>query len=463
MDVTAHMTRRAALAAVGVGAAGFVVFGPRGGGEVPRGRLVLDYWEKWTGLEGEAMRGIVDDFNRSQDRLFVRYLVTSTIHEKAMIAIAGGSPPDVVGLNSYNVPTYAQAGAVVALDELAPAHGLALTDYAAGMRQVMTHGGVGERQRWWATINTGGTLALYWNRGVFAERAGELRKGGVDPTRAPATIEEMERAQSALEVAGPDGSLLRTGHLHMEPGWWSWIWGYHFGGGLYDPAADRVLFDSGPTREAYAWVQRTTGDTARAKVINTLRDGFGPYGTARSAFLTGEVAMVVQGPWMANQIKAFRPDLDYGVAPVPVSAGILEPERPVALIDTDVLMIPAGARHPEASMAFIAFTQRQENVERLALAHCKGSPMVKVSEAFFAAHTNRGVRLHTDLAASPRAFVAPATPSWVEIKPLIDAGMISIWKHEAPAAKKLAELQGTSSAILARAAAMRARRREEGA
>ncbi len=141
------ITRRAVLGVLAAGAAGFIAFGPRGRQNIPAGRLVLDYWEKWTGHEGKAMERIVDRFNTSQDRLFVRYLVTGTIHQKALIAIAGGDPPDIVGLNAYNVPTYAQAGAVMALDELAPAAGLTLEQYAPGMRQVMTHavgGGGGE-------------------------------------------------------------------------------------------------------------------------------------------------------------------------------------------------------------------------------------------------------------------------------------------------------------------------------
>ena len=147
------ITRRAALGVAGAAAAGYIAFGPRGGAgaRVPSGRLVLDYWEKWTGHEGRAMERVVEEFNQSQDKLWVRYLVTGTIHQKALIAIAGGVVPDIIGLNAYNVPTYAKAGAVVALDELARPHGLKLDDYAPGMRSVMTFGGT-----WWATVNTGG-------------------------------------------------------------------------------------------------------------------------------------------------------------------------------------------------------------------------------------------------------------------------------------------------------------------
>lgn len=442
-----ELTRRGAVGALAAAGVGFALFGPRGAREAIRGRRVLDYWEKWTGHEGRAMQQVVDRFNDSQDRLYVRYLVTGTIHQKAMVAIAGGNPPDVVGLYSYNVPGYAEANAILPLDDLAPRHGLTLERYAAGMRRVMTY-----RGRWWGAINTGGTLALYCNRSIF-------REAGLDPDRPPRTVADLDRAHRAITRARTDGSLERAGFLHMEPGWWSWIWGYFFGGTLYDPGTDRSLAASPENIAAYEWVQSYPHDLGVDRVQN-LRSGFGPYGTPQTAFLTGQVAMVVQGPWMANLIAAFAPEVDYAVAPVPVTESILDPASPVALIDTDVLMIPRGARDPEASMEFITFTQRRENVEFLATAHGKGSPLVDVSEEFLTNHPNRGVRLHTSLAASPRAFVSPQTGVWPEYKDVFDSAMNEMWTLRSPAAEALTRLQSRAQAMLDGAAALRRRRGE---
>jgi multiple sugar transport system substrate-binding protein len=454
-------TRRAALGAMAAAGLGFAVMGPRGNEGIPRGRLVLDYWEKWTGHEGAAMQRLVDDFNRTQPLIHVRYLVTSAIHQKAMIAILGGAPPDLLGLYAFNVPAYSQAGAVLALDDLARGAGLSLDHYAPGMRQVMQHAG-----GWFGVVNTAGTLALYWNRAIFRECAPQIAAMGLDPDRAPRTIEELDslnRVISRAQGGAPLGTapLERAGFLHLEPGWWAWVWGYLFGGRLYDPAADAPLADSPEFVRAYQWLQdcpRLLG----VEHVERFRSGFGPYGTPQASFLTGEVAMHVQGPWMANVIRAFRPDLDYGVAPLPVSASIYDPDRPVTCIDTDVLMIPRGARHPEAAMEFIAFTQRQENVEALALAHGKGSPLARVSDAFVASHPNRGVRLHTELAASPRAFIAPPTPVWPEFKDLFDTAVFDMWKLVEPADRRLARVQARARQLFASAAAIRARRGERG-
>lgn len=433
---SAELTRRAAVGVFAAAAAGFAAFGPRPRRDpLASGRTVLDYWEKWTGAEGAAMRKVVDAFNASQKRLFVRYITVSTIHQKAMIAIAGGAPPDVVGLNAYNVPAYAEAGAVLPLDALAPAQGLTLEAYAQGMRRVMTFGG-----RWWGCTNTGGTLALYYNRRAF-------REAGLDPDRPPRTIAELDEAAQRLTVKTAAGAIERAGFLHTEPGWWSWIWGYHFGDAIYDPAADAATPAGAGNVAAYRWLQsypRSLG----AGPVDAFQRSLGKYGQANGSFLTGEVAMHVQGPWMANTIRDFKPDLDYGVCPIPVAEEVHDAAAPIALIDTDMLMIPAGVRDPEASMEFVAFTQRREQVEFLATAHGKGSPMADVSEAFLAGHVNRGVRLHTALAGSARAFTSPQTKVWPEYKDAFDSMVFRLWSLQGEAEPELRRTEARAQALL---------------
>ena len=91
-DVT-KLTRRAAIGGLAAAGLGFIAFGPRGAREQgARGRIVLDYWEKWTRHERDAMVKVVDAFNASQNRIFVRCIVTSDIGQKSLVAIAGGDP-----------------------------------------------------------------------------------------------------------------------------------------------------------------------------------------------------------------------------------------------------------------------------------------------------------------------------------------------------------------------------------
>ena len=97
------------LAALIISGAAVLAFGPRGGEDLPRNFVIVDYWEKWTGEEEAAMRKIVDDFNSTVGRdqqIYVRYLSTSAVEQKTLVATAAGIPPDVAGLYNQDVPQF---------------------------------------------------------------------------------------------------------------------------------------------------------------------------------------------------------------------------------------------------------------------------------------------------------------------------------------------------------------------
>jgi ABC-type glycerol-3-phosphate transport system substrate-binding protein len=423
------------MAAAGLG---FIAFGPRASKARTDNRLVLDYWEKWTGLEGRAMQKVVDDFNASQSKLFIRYFSTGGIDEKAQIAIAGGAPPDILGLWNYNIPGFADTGAIQPLDELAKPLGITPDIYATGMRPVVSYKG-----KMWAAINTGGTLALYYNRQHFKD-------AGLNPDQPPRTIPQLDAANAKLMDYfaskggnGADETIRRMGFHHREPGWWPFIWPFYFGGKLVDlgpaavpssnpqstirnPQSPKATIDSPEVIAAYDWVQSYPKQFGLSK-LNEFRSTFGNYDSALNPFISGKLSMVIQGPWLANMINLYNKDLDYGVAPFPVAEGLYDPAAPLGLVDTDILTIPRGVKHPEASMEFIAYTQRPEVVEYLSTVHCKGSPLATSSESFLANHPNKGVRVFDAIAKSPRAFIVPQTRAWLQIRDSFVAALDEVW------------------------------------
>lgn len=437
-DQPTSLTRRAALALFASAGVGFALFGPRGKREASGGRIVLDYWEKWTGkVEGGSMQKIVDDFNRSQDRIFVRYLSMAGIDEKSQIAIAGNSPPDITGLWSANVPGFADAGAILPLDDLGP-HSLRPDIYADGMRPVTMH-----RGRMYAAVNTGGTIALYYNRAIFKEV-------GLDPDRPPRTISEMNDYCKRL-ARSDGGKLVRAGFHPREPGWWPQLWGYYFGGNLYDDKTNTATFDDAGNIASMEWIQSFVNEYGLQR-LNELRSSFGNYDAPLNAFVAGSIAMVAQGPWLGNIINLYKPDLDYAVAPMPVADHLYDPSSPIGLVDTDVLVIPRGVKHPEACMEFVAFTQRQDNVEYLSTIHCKGSTLAKVSDDFIKNHPNRGIRTFTALAQSPRSFRTPSTKSWLQVRDEMSFAFDKVWNLQGSPKDLLAVARQRGQAVLDRAA-----------
>ncbi len=439
------LSRRATLGVIAASAAGFALFGPRPRADVPKDRIVLDYWEKWTGAEGLAMQRLVDRFNASQSDIFVRYLSIGSIDQKAMIAVAGRSPPDILGLWSFNIPAFAEAGALMPLDDLASKVGLSREHYARAVWPMMTH-----RDALYSLISTCGTVALYINDDRLAE-------AGLAGAAAPTSIEELDALGDALLERRPNGDIEKLGFIHTDPGWWSWLWGYHFGGSLLDERANTATAIAPENVHAYEWVQSYPKEFG-ARELSKFQSGVGFYGTAQAPFLTGRVGLTIQGPWMANLIQAFRPDLNYRVVPMPTIASIADESSPVGLVDGDMLTIPAGAREPEASFAFIAWMQEQKQIEEIATAHAKNSPLAQVSADFIANHPNRGIAAHNAIASSPRAFRFPKTRVWPRYVSEFDAAFQRLWLLQDEPASMLASINARAQAALDQAQASRARR-----
>ncbi len=416
------MARRSALGVLGAGALGAVLWPrvPRAERGIPRGRTVIQYWEKWTGPEGDAIQRVVDLYNASQDRDWVRRVPVSDIAGKAMVAIAGGDPPDVVGLYSYHVPLLAETGAAMAMDEFAsrPGGGGEIAEihgglYAPAVARLLSFG---ERQ--WCGVNTCYTLALYYNRSLF-------RRAGLDPDRPPATVSELDAATESLTERSPAG-LERAGFLPNMPGWWPYFWPVMFGGKLFDASSGRVLIADEPCVRAYGWVGRCAarvGAGAGSRFAGTYARS---YHSAGDPFIAGRVGMIVQGPWLANFIRLYNPGLDFGAAAVPTEAG-RDPERPAGMLEADVLVIPRGCPHPKEAYRFLAFTQRAQVQEMLARAHGKSSPMAVVSPGFAADHPNPYVGVHDAIVRSPCVRILPQTRAWQSYADQMIGAFDEIW------------------------------------
>ncbi len=386
------------------------------------GRLVLNYWEKWTGFEGEAMQAVVDEFNASQDRIFVKKLSVSTIDQKMMLAVAGGNPPDIAGLWSHNVAPFAERGTLTPLGRRLREAGLGASQYTDVFWDLCRY-----RDFTWALPSTPATIGLHWNKKHF-------RDAGLDPDRPPRSIAELDRMAEQLTVVeverngeevrvryteltdaekrNPDDSftIVILGYSPSVPGWWNYAWSYWFGGRLWN-GRDRITATNEANVAAYEWFQSYPRKFG-AQNLQQLAASFGNFSSPQNPFLSGKVSMVQQGVWMHNFIKKYNPQLDWGAAPFPS----VDPDRypMVTIAETDVLVIPYGAKHPDEAFEFITYVNEQSTMEKLSLGQRKFSARSTMSEGFFQKHPNPYIRVFTELAQSPNAVHMPKTPIWTE-------------------------------------------------
>ncbi len=378
-------------------------------------RVRVVYWEKWTGVEKQAMQAVVDDFNRSQDRIFVEYVSVSGIRQKTLIATAGGSPPDLAGLQDEYVNDFADKNALLPLDDLVKGTKIVADRYVPVYWDMCQYHG-----HQWAVPTTPVISALHWNKDLF-------REAGLDPETPPRTIAELDAFAKKLTKRDPaNGALDVMGFLHSEPGHWPQAWGYFFGGKLWD-GANTLTLDSPENIRAYEWVQSYAKEYGPA-ALQTLRSSFGTLASAQNPFLSGKVAMALQGIWIANLIATYNPKMHWGAAPFPSAR---EGDEPVALANLDMLVIPRGAKHPSEAFEFMKYMAEQEPLEKLCLGQDKNSPLLEVSTKFFSEHKNPYIRMFQALALSKNTIHFPYLSVWKQYRDEAFNAFERIWLLEA--------------------------------
>ncbi len=408
-----------------------LAFGPRSDQDLPKDRVIVDYWEKWTADEEAQMREIVNEFNDTVGKdkhIYVRYVSTSSVNQKTLVATAAGVPPDIAGMWDGNLVQFAELNALEPLDELAAEYGITSATYKPVYWNACNYHG-----HLYALISTPSTIALHYNTKIFADNADKLRAVGLDPTRAPATIDELDRCAKALDVVDEKGHIIRSGYLPMEPGWYVTSTHLWFGGEIWNPATEKFTFTDPKVVAAYAWLQSYSKRLGK-DAVSEFKSGTGNFDSPQNPFLIGSVVMEQQGPWMANYILNLKPSMDgladskgddfnlpladrlkrlqWAAAPFPSAVPGL---KDVTVANFDTFVIPRGAKHPKEAFEFMAYVNRQDVMEKLCKMHSKNSPLAKVSRDFLEHHKNPYIQVFEDLANSPNAHSVPQIPIMPEV------------------------------------------------
>jgi ABC-type glycerol-3-phosphate transport system substrate-binding protein len=421
------------LAAVG---ALFLILGaPSAGARLPPGYVTVEYWEKWTGNEAAQMLKIVNDFNRTvgrQKKIYVHYMSMSSIDQKTLIATSAGVPPDIAGLWDHQLAQYASMGAIQPLDKMAAEHGITDKSYLPVFWKACHYNG-----HLYGLVSTPGTIALVYNKRIFQESAAELRAAGLDPNRPPRTMAEFDKYAAALDTRDASGEIDRAGFLPLQS-WYVPEMSYWFGGHIFNPNTHQFTLDSPAMIRTYQWIQSYSKRLGHRAMMD-FQNSFGNFDSPDNPFLIGKLAMLQQGPWMAFYIQRLKPSMcqilvpkklentlpnrgdnyAWGAAPFPSAVPGVDN---ISFNSFDVMVIPTGARHPQAAFDFIAYVNRQDVSEKLCSLQCKNCQLAHVSQAFFKNHPNPYIEVFQKLAASPNAYAVPSVPIWPEaVKSLIDA------------------------------------------
>lgn len=380
-------------------------------------RINIDYWEKWGGEEWEAMANIVRSFNEAQETYKVVMTPVgdwSSSPDLAhfLSAQKRGASPDIIGLEDQQIVDLATQGALIPLQKFIEPIQFSRTDYHDKFLNL----GKYEGELYGAPISAD-IVTLYVNLASVL--------GTIFEERIPVDLSEFEMGLEEISTRG------KIGLVPTYPGWWPHTWPWFFGGSWFDGQGQFTPNHPANIR-AYEWVssfRKRWNLEAFSKPINPI-GAMDP-----DPFLTGGVAIVFEGDWLVRRLLLI-PTLEWIPAPFPTIN-----RKPAALIVSDILSIPRGARHPEGAAAFIRFAIQSEQIERLALGQGKISPLKHWSERYLSNHRNPHIEKLQEILSSAQLFYDPRVPGWMNYLNRIKQAFASIWSGQQMPAEALNTIQ----------------------
>lgn len=310
-----------------------------GGIDLPDDVTVLQFWHGWSGEYADALQEVVAEFNLRHEKIHVNALFMPTAGGddiKFAIAAAGGVPPDVIVVDGTRVAFWASQGVLRPLDPWLEKEDPPITReifWGPSWDQCRYNG-----KTWSLPAAADANFSLVWNKHLF-------RQAGLDPDRAPRTLEELEAYCRKLTRYDDDGRITQLGFMptYMASGENALMtWGWAFGGRFYNPQTEEFTCDHPKIIEALRWLEDFRDKFGGWTKLQSFQAGFGD--AAQSPFYVGQLAM--QASYIADtqNISKFAPNLEYGIAPLP---GPVDGEIGVSWIGGWTLAIPYGQRGNE--------------------------------------------------------------------------------------------------------------------
>ncbi|MGQ9632415.1 MAG: ABC transporter substrate-binding protein [bacterium] len=272
------------------------------------------------------------------DLVFVPSGPYAMMNEKIMTAIAGGTPPDAMVFNRPYVSEWAMNKALVNLKDHVVGSGVTSDTFFAFAWNECLY----KNDPYALPLNTD-DRALYYNRAAF-------REVGLNPDNPPKTIKELDEYAEKLTKFDASGRLVRIGFVPWYfQGYYLFCWTPTWGGELYDPATKKIVVNDPRNVEIFEWFLQYV-NRYNVAVLDSFSKSFG--GEASDPFILGLVAMKLDGDWALLNLKRFAPDLDYGVAYIPVPPGGVEK---TTYAGGWGIAMPRGAKHLKEAFEFMRF------------------------------------------------------------------------------------------------------------
>lgn len=326
-------------------------------------KIKLTVWGLPTGDDFYGVDATIKEFERRHPNIEIKSLAMGAggmNPQKLMTAIVGRVPPDIIHQNRFTILDWASRDTFIPLDKFidrdkTKPDGVRMKEYYNSC-WIQTE----YKNHVYAIPYNTDDRALFYNRALF-------RKAGLDPNRPPRTWDELLAYSKKLTAYNKDGTFKSVGFIPNFGNSWLYLYSWQNDGEFMSPDGRTCTLNNPRTRESLEYMVSVYDSLKGIEALDSFSSGFKAY--EMDPFLTGLVAMKIDGNFGLNLIARYGPDLDFAVAPAPVPRARYEGKPPFTGEPKFItwgcgfsLAIPTGAKHPEESWEFIKWMVSEEGM-----------------------------------------------------------------------------------------------------
>ncbi|MCG2803027.1 MAG: extracellular solute-binding protein [Cellulomonas sp.] len=356
----------------------------------------VSLWHFFTDREAEVVQQAVDMFEKANPD------VTVDVHsgqddEKLQKAISAGDSVDVgISYSTDIVGNFCSTGAFRDLTPYIKRDGVDLTQFSDTVRSYTEYQGTRCTMPLLQDV-----YGLYYNKGLLA---------AAGYTEAPKTLSELEAMADKLTTYNADGSIATLGFDPLQ-GW------YENAASHYGPAAGASwLKDDGTSAIGTdpAWAELITWQNAYVQKIGydklkAFSAASGQEFSTDNDFLTGRVAMNLDGEYRTAFIADQAPTLDYGTAPFPTADDHTDLYGG-GYVTGNIAGIAKGSKNPELAWALLKYLTTDTDALVTLSNGLKNAPTTTAALESPDLEVSDQFRTFLDVAASPHAATTPPSP-----------------------------------------------------
>lgn len=352
-----RLSRRHLLrAASGLGAAGAVALVTRQAEAAPRrapfiirnrfqDQITIEVWDQQQSDKNiqDAYNAALAAFQEANPGVTVKVTTFpyAQYRDKLLVAVRGGTGPDIMSLDEIWTPEFAAAGVIEPLDELIAASTAVKPEiFFQGAWDTNLYQG----KIWGVPLNFDVWMQMYYNADMFTA-------AGLDPAAPPKTWDEWLTVAQTLTKAPDQFGIGIIGHKGEDMTVMLNSLMYSNGGKVIDEEGKAAI--NSPENVETLTFFKNLAQYAPEGVANAGES------ECVAAFVAGQVAMILDGSWQQDTMNA-QAKFDWRIAVPPAPAG----KSYVGALGGWNYAINKGSKNKDAAFKLIEYLTTQKEVQK---------------------------------------------------------------------------------------------------